>query len=219
MVWTAPEPGNYPYDVAAAVEGFRTNDPDLYELIAEIGEYRLELRDAMTPFEALVRSIVYQQLSGYAADSILKRVLSLYGDDFPTPQAVLKTQDETLRSCGLSRAKTLAVKDLAEKQAGGELPEPSQIESASDQELIEAYTIVRGIGPWTVEMLLIFNLGRSDVLPVTDLGVRRGFMVAFGGNDLPSAKELASHGERWRPYRSIASWYLWRAADPKFRAS
>ncbi len=219
MVWSAPEPGHYPYDVAAAVEGFRSTDPVLFELIAEIGDYRLELRDSMTPFEALLRSIVYQQLSGRAADTILKRVLNLYGDDFPSPQAVLNTEDEALRSCGLSRAKTLAVKDLADKQVGNHLPKPSDIERASNQDLIDAYTVVRGIGPWTVEMLLIFNLGRSDVLPVTDLGVRRGFMVVYGGDELPSPKELGDHGERWRPYRSIASWYLWRAADAKFRAS
>ena len=218
MVWTTQKPGQYPYDVDAAIEHFRHSDPVLHDLVTEIGEYRLELRSEMSPFEALFRSIVYQQLSGHAAGSILNRLLGLFGDSFPDPPQVISSDPDALRSCGLSHAKIRAVKDLAEKQSAGQLPAAGEINQISDDKLVDAYTIVRGIGPWTVEMLMIFNLGRADVLPVTDLGVRRGFMVAVDGSELPTPKELAGHGQKWKPYRSVASWYLWRAADPKFRA-
>lgn len=208
-----------PYDPEDALGHFRSTDPILAGLTAEIGEFRLKFRTESTPFEALLRSIVYQQLSGRAAGSILTRVLGLYGDAFPTPAELLDTAEETLRSCGLSQAKTRAVKDLAEKTGQGALPAPDAIAGMSSAEIIKAFTAVRGIGPWTVEMLLIFNLGHPDILPATDLGVRRGFSVAYQRTVLPEPDELLKHGERWKPYRSVASWYLWQAADPKFRAA
>ena len=218
MVWTADAAQPYPYDVAAAIEHFRSCDPILHAVVDQVGPYRLDFRAQMTPFEALLRSIVYQQLSGRAADTILGRLLALFGDDFPGPEQIIAMDFNAIRQCGMSQAKTRAVKDLAQKQAHGQLPAPGAAADLSDAELIEAYTQVRGIGPWTVEMLLIFNLGRADILPVTDLGIRRGFMIASGDAEMPSPKQLAAHGEKWRPYRSIASWYLWRAADPEYRA-
>ncbi len=207
-----------PYDPQDALRHFRAADPVLANLTAEVGEFKLEYQRDQSPFEALLRSIVYQQLSGHAAASILARVLGLYGNAFPMPADLLDTPDDTLRSCGLSRAKIRAVKDLAEKTQQGLLPKPGDIAAMDNRAIIDAFSKVRGIGPWTVEMLLIFNLGRPDVLPATDLGVRRGYSVAFHTADLPTPSELLQHGEIWRPYRSVASWYLWQAADSKFRA-
>ena len=219
MVWTTDSRIRYPYNPESAIDLFRQVDSTLFDLIDEIGEYRLELRSEMTPFQALLRSIVYQQLSGHAAGSILNRVLALYDVEFPDPGQLLATDKDELRACGLSHAKIRAVLDLAQKEADGILPSVTEVDNMSDTELIDAYTTVRGIGPWTVQMLLIFNLGRSDILPTTDLGVRRGFKVAYAMDDLPSPQELEQRGECWKPYRSVASWYLWRAADPKFRSS
>ena len=218
MVWTSDFSTQYPYDPDTAVRHFEKVDQPLFNLTREIGEYRLELRSDMTPFEALLRSIVYQQLSGYAAKAILGRVLELYGNEFPQPKQLITTDFDRLRACGLSQSKIRAVWDLAEKEDAGSLPTPENVQCMTDSELIDVFTTVRGIGPWTVQMLLIFNLGRSDVLPDNDLGVRRGFKVAFNLNDMPSPEELKQHGERWKPYRSVASWYLWRAADPNFRS-
>ncbi|MDE0308539.1 MAG: hypothetical protein OXI60_01730 [Acidiferrobacterales bacterium] len=218
MVWTADRSVQYPYDPAAAIRHFRSVDKALYDLTREIGAYRLELRSDMTPFSALLRSIVYQQLSGHAAKAILDRVLALYDSRFPQPKQLINTTFDQLRACGLSQSKIRAVWDLAQKEEAGLLPTPADVQDMTDSELIDAYTTVRGIGPWTVQMLLIFNLGRSDVLPDNDLGVRRGFKVAFSLDDMPSPEQLRLHGERWNPYRSVASWYLWRAADTKFRS-
>ncbi len=218
MVWTSDCSIQYPYDPEAAIRHFENVDNLLFNLTREIGAYRLELRSDMTPFEALLRSIVYQQLSGHAAKAILDRVLELYDDEFPKPKQLIATDFDQLRACGLSQSKIRAVWDLAEKEDACLLPTPTGIQSMTDSELIDTFTTVRGIGPWTVQMLLIFNLGRSDVLPDNDLGVRRGFKVAFNLNDMPSPEELKQHGKRWKPYRSVASWYLWRAADPNFRS-
>ncbi len=218
MESSAGEPTAYPEDLESAVRHFERADRILFDLITEVGDDRPEPREDQSPFQALLRSIVYQQLSGKAAGSILNRVLSLYGGEFPEPRQLIATEFDQLRSCGLSQSKIRAVVDLAQKEDAGLLPTPSEVKQMTDSELIEAFTAVRGIGPWTVQMLLIFNLGRSDVLPTTDLGVRRGFKVAYGMDDLPSFDELARHGECWKPYRSFASWYLWRAADPNFRS-
>ncbi len=206
-----------PYDSEAAVLHLKNSDPVMADLTVEVGEFKLKFREENTPFEALLRSIVYQQLSGYAAASILNRVLTLYDGAFPKPTALMDTPDEQLRSCGLSRSKICAIKDLAEKSGQNSLPNPAQIADMDSDAIIQAFSQVRGIGPWTVEMLLIFNLGRPDILPVTDLGVRRGFSVAYQTEELPSPTALREHGECWKPYRSVASWYLWQAADPKFR--
>lgn len=190
-------------------------DPTLGQLIRRIGDYELEPHEARNPYESLVRSIVYQQLHGKAAATILGRMKALYGNTprLPTPQEILDTPVADLRAAGLSGNKTLALKDLAAKTLEGLVPTQSQIHQLADAEIIERLTAIRGIGPWTVEMMLIFQLGRSDVLPATDFGVRAGFALTYGLKDLPKPKELLEYGEIWRPYRSVASWYLWRATD------
>lgn len=197
-----------------AIAHLRRSDKNLRRLIERIGPCKLKRKRLRTPFEALLQSIVYQQLHGTAAAAILGRVRDLYPDrPFPSPRDVLKTSDERLRAAGLSRAKIAAIKDLAEKALAGIVPSSLVISKLTDQEIVDRLTVVRGIGPWTVEMLLIFHLGRADVWPVTDYGVRKGFARVFGLADLPSPKELMLLGEKWRPYRSAAAWYFWRASE------
>jgi 3-methyladenine DNA glycosylase/8-oxoguanine DNA glycosylase len=165
-------------------------------------------------FAALARSIVYQQLSGNAAATILGRVTRLFAPRrFPTPRDLLEIPPERLRGAGLSTAKTAALRDLAAHTLDGTVPSLARIRRMEDEEIIERLTIVRGIGRWTVEMLLIFRLGRPDVLPVSDLGVRKGFGRIFRRGKLPGPAVMIRRGERWRPYRSVASWYLWRALE------
>ncbi len=182
-------------------------------MIERIGPYRLRDQSALTPFQALLRSIVYQQLSGKAAGSIHQRVKALFPSKRPSAKHLLALSDEALRAAGLSRGKVLAVRDLAERCLDGTVPRRSRLEQMDDEDIIEQLVRVRGIGRWTVEMLLIFNLQRPDVLPLDDLGVRRGFMHTFGGKSLPDAEKMLRRGRRWRPYRSVASWYLWRASE------
>ncbi len=202
-----------PYDPAVALDVLRA-DPPLASLIEQIGPFRLELRSMISPFQALMSSIIYQQLSGKAAATIQRRVHALFpGDEPPDPDEILAIEEEALRGAGMSRAKVAAVKDLAAKALDGVVPARRRLSEMDNDEIITRLTTVRGIGRWTVEMLLIFHLGRPDVLPVTDLGVRKGFMIAYGLDDLPKPAELAQYGERWQPYRSVASWYLWRAND------
>lgn len=204
------------YNPDEAVSCLRQKDHDLALLIDRAGAFTLEPRTFLSPFQALMRAIVYQQLSGKAASTIYNRVLALFpGEEVPDPHDLLETTDDSLRGAGMSRAKVAAVKDLAAKTLDGIVPTMDDLLDMGDQDIIDRLTQVRGIGPWTVEMLLIFNLGRPDILPVTDLGVRKGFMLTFGLDDLPSPRELTSYGERWKPYRSVASWYLWRAVDIK----
>jgi DNA-3-methyladenine glycosylase II len=162
----------------------------------------------------LVRSVAYQQLNGTAAKTILDRVKALYPDRrFPAPEDLLATPDERLRGAGLSRAKTRAIKDIASKTLAGVVPGARAIAKLSDAEIVERLTSVRGVGPWTVEMLLIFTLGRADVLPATDYGVRKGFALTYGWKELPKPQEVLEHGERWRPHRTTAAWYLWRSLE------
>jgi 3-methyladenine DNA glycosylase/8-oxoguanine DNA glycosylase len=183
-------------------------------LIAKVGPCTLAPRKRRSPFESLVRSVVYQQLNGTAAATILGRVKALYPNRrFPTPQEILATPDERLRGAGLSRAKTAAIKDIAAKTISGVVPTARAILGMSDAEILERLTSVRGVGPWTVEMLLIFTLGRADVLPVTDYGVRKGFALTYKRKELPAPRELLEYGEKWRPHRTTAAWYLWRALD------
>lgn len=167
-----------------------------------------------TPFVALVTAVTHQQLNGTAAMTILKRALALYpGKRFPTPEDILATPDDRLRTAGLSRAKVAAIKDIAAKTVDGTVPGLRAIAKLSNEEIIARLTSVRGVGPWTVEMLLMFTLGRLDVLPSTDYGVRKGFALVFGWKDLPTPKELLEYGERWKPHRTTAAWYLWRALE------
>ena len=189
-------------------------DKTLGRLIRQIGPCLLKPERRRSPYEALVQSVVYQQLNGRAASTILGRVKALFpARKFPTPEDLLATSDEQLRGAGLSRAKTAAVKDIATQTLAGVVPTSRHIARLPDAEILERLTSIRGVGPWTVEMLLIFKLGRPDVLPVTDYGVRIGFARAFGWEAMPTPAELLAHGERWRPHRMIAAWYLWRAAD------
>jgi DNA-3-methyladenine glycosylase II len=197
-----------------AVEHLCRSDKLLARLIKKVGPCTMRIRTRRTPFVALVSAVTYQQLNGTAAETILKRFIALYpGKRFPTPEAVLATPDELMRSAGLSRAKAAAIKDIAAKTVEGIVPGSREILKLSNEEIIERLTSVRGVGPWTVEMLLMFTLGRLDVLPSTDYGVRKGFAVTFGWKDLPTPKELLEYGERWRPHRSTAAWYLWRALE------
>lgn len=164
------------------------------------------------PYRALVRSVVYQQLSGKAAATILGRVVALFPEkDFPDPQDLLGARDETLRGAGLSRQKAAALKDVAQKRIDGIIPPARALSRLPDEEIIERLTAARGVGRWTVEMYLIFTLGRPDVLPIDDLGVRKGAEKLYKRAFTP--KELGAYGERWAPWRSAAAWHLWRVVD------
>lgn len=203
------------YDSAVAVDHLRARDRKLARLIKRIGAFEIERRSFHSPFHALFSAIISQQLSGKAAHSIYRRTRALFPRGRITAPAVLNTTAAALREAGLSRAKVAAVHDLAAKHADGTLPNARRLKTLSDEEVIEALTVVRGVGRWTAEMLLIFHLGRPDVLPVGDLGVRKGFQITYARPELPTADQLIEHGERWRPYRSVASWYMWRATDPE----
>jgi DNA-3-methyladenine glycosylase II len=203
-----------PYDAARALAELSAADPLMSKLIEQAGPFTLQLRPMEDVFHPLLRAIVYQQLSGRAAETIYNRVLALSSNGAGiTPQEVLAVPPETLRAAGMSWAKIRGARDLAEKVLNGELPSLDEIHRLEDAAIVTHVTRVRGIGPWTAEMLLIFSLGRPDVLPVTDLGVRKGFMLTYGGKTLPTPADLLASGERWRPWRSVASWYLWRAVD------
>jgi DNA-3-methyladenine glycosylase II len=202
------------YDPELACRHLSEADPRLGELIARAGVFTMRPEPTQSLFAALVESIVYQQLSGKAAASILGRVVALYRPRrFPRPRDILDTPPERLRAAGLSAAKTAAVRDLAARTIDGTVPSMARVRRMSDEEIIMRLTAVRGVGRWTVEMLLLFRLGRPDVLPLADLGVRKGFARAFSRRVLRDPLVLSRRAERWRPYRSVASWYLWRALD------
>ncbi len=197
-----------------AARALSAADEALGRVIAKVGPLGLKVEALESPFQALARSIVYQQLHGKAAAAILKRVHDAHGGKRTfTPATLLETDEALLRGAGLSRSKMAALQDLARKTLDGTVPTARALARASDEEIIERLITIRGIGRWTVEMLLIFRLGRPDVLPVDDFGVRKGMQRMLGAKELPSRAELAARGERWRPYRSAASWYLWRAND------
>jgi len=215
-------------DHTAACEHLSRVDRQLARIIARSGACRLQQETTQSIFEALLESIIYQQLNGRAAATITGRVKALFPENtrrlrtrrglvegFPTPEQILAAPEELLRSAGLSRNKMLAIRDLAAKTLDGTVPTVKQANRMSDDELVERLITVRGIGRWTVEMLLIFRLGRPDVFPVDDYGVRNGFAKMRKLAELPKPQELMPQGEKWRPYRSVASWYLWRAADMK----
>jgi methylated-DNA-[protein]-cysteine S-methyltransferase len=203
------------FDPAIAIAHLSARDPVLGRLIEAVGPFRMRLDLAPTLFLALAEAIVYQQLTAKAAGTIFARVRALFprSHEGPTPAQVLRIKDEKLRTAGLSRAKLLALKDLARKAEDGDIPELADIHGMPDEAIIEQLTEVRGIGRWTVEMLLIFRLGRPDVLPVDDYGIRKGYAVAFKKRKLPDKKELLRRGARWKPYSTVASWYLWRALE------
>lgn len=199
---------------AAALQHLSQSDKVMARLIKRIGPCGWKPNKRRSPFHALVRSVTYQQLNGTAAATIFGRVKALYpGKEFPSPEDLLATPDELLRGAGLSRNKIAAIKDIAAKTVAGVVPDSRAIARMDNDAIISRLTTIRGVGPWTVEMLLIFKLGRTDVLPATDFGVRKGFALTYKLDELPSAAQLLAHGERWRPYRSFAAWYLWRACD------
>jgi DNA-3-methyladenine glycosylase II len=208
------------YDVARALTELRAADAKLGALIDRVGPFGLRVKSTHSPFEALVEAIIYQQLHGNAAKAILGRMLALFGDIHPQPEQILAVPDERLRAVGLSRSKLLSVRDLAAKTLDGTVPSLAAIRRLSDEEVIERLSEVRGIGTWTAEMLLIFRLGRPDVFPVTDYGIRKGFLLTFGktrldkpitADMLPKTELMERRALRWKPWRSVASWYLWRA--------
>lgn len=176
--------------------------------------FELDPETGVTPFAALSRSIAFQQLSGKAAETIFGRFKKIYkGKKFPTPEEVLKTPDEKMRAAGLSRAKVAAIKDLALKTTEGVVPSYKELKNLSDEEIIERLTTVKGIGRWSVEMFLIFRLGRMDIFSATDYGVRKGFAKIYGFKELPAPKMILAHAEIWKPYRTIATWYMWRSLE------
>ena len=203
-----------PFDLSEATRHLSSKDEKLATLIAETAQFQTDMDAAQSPYEALMESIAYQSISGKAAATIFARIKNLGSNGRPpSPQRMLKLRTSTLRKAGLSGAKVLAMKDLARKTIDGVVPTREQAETMSDAELVERLDSVRGIGAWTVEMFLIFNLGRPDVLPIHDLGVKKGWSVTYGKKHMPKPKELLAFGERWRPYRTIASWYMWRAFE------
>src|SRR5882724_4851536 len=202
------------FDLAEATKHLAERDVCLKRLIEETLPFQIHFADAQSPYEALLESIAYQSISGKAAATIFGRIKALSSTGrAPTPQEMLKLRKPVLRKAGLSGAKILAMKDLAQKTIEGIVPTREQAEKLSDAELVERLDSVRGIGAWTVEMFLIFNLGRPDVLPIHDLGVKKGWSVTYGKKHMPKPKELLAFGEQWRPYRTIASWYMWRAFE------
>lgn len=213
---TAPPPvaAGLDYDPVLACRHLADADPLLGALIARVGPFLLRPRPAQSLFAAVARAIVYQQLSGMAAATILGRVRAIYAPKrFPTPRDILATPPERLRAAGLSTAKTAALRDLAARTLDGTVPSMRRVQFMGDEEVIERLVRVRGVGRWTAEMLLMFRLGRADVLPVSDLGIRKGFALTFGQRSLPAAVTIERRAERWRPYRSVACWYLWRALE------
>jgi DNA-3-methyladenine glycosylase II len=191
-------------------------DRNMGGLINAVGAYGLVLEGHCHPYESLAQAITHQQLHAAAARSILSRFVSTFGNGaFPTPETVIATPSEALRAVGLSFSKIAALKDLATKTAEGVVPDRATLVSLADEEIIARLTQVRGIGRWTVEMLLMFQLGRPDILPVDDFGVRFGFQATYGLRKMPAPKVLAAYGERWGPHRSAAAWYLWRAVELK----
>ena len=199
------------YDPAAAVAHLRAADPVLAGIVDAVGPLALEPRDGS--FRSLARAIFFQQLAGPAARAIMNRALAALGTDeerWYRPEQLLATTDEQLRAAGLSRQKLTYLRDLAEKFASGQLRE-DEFHGLDDEEVIQRVSTVKGIGRWTGEMFLIFSLGRPDVLPVDDLGVRRGMQIAYGLAGLPTPDEMRQIAEPWRPYRSAGTWYMWRS--------
>jgi DNA-3-methyladenine glycosylase II len=200
--------------MASPEDHLSATDPRMAALIARSVRYNVKPGESLRPFDALAESIAYQQLSGKAAATIWKRVRALYPRrKYLDPRLVLKTPDQKLRTAGLSRSKVAAIKDLAAKTIDGTVPSARALATMSDDEIIERLITVRGIGRWTVEMLLLFDLARPDVWPVHDYGVQKGFAKTFGRRKLPKPKQLMKLGEKFRPHRSVAAWYFWRALD------
>ncbi|MBI3416998.1 MAG: DNA-3-methyladenine glycosylase 2 family protein [Verrucomicrobia bacterium] len=197
-----------------ALKHLTKSDAALGRLIRRVGECKIDLDPRRTPFQSLVSAVAHQQLNGTAAGTILRRFRALFpGKRFPAAGDLAKVTDEALRAAGFSRGKIASIRDIAAKTESGVVPTSRKIIRLTNEEIIERLIAIRGVGQWTVEMLLIFKLGRPDVLPATDFGIRSGFALTYGHDELPPPKKILEHGERWRPYRTTASWYLWRAVD------
>ena len=201
------------FDPESALIHLKHVDKGRGRLIDRVGSLGLSANRNRSVFEYLARSIVYQQLSGKAAGTIHGRLKNLFSNRRITADRLLALPDEALRGAGLSRGKCLALRDLATRAVAGELPRARKLDQMSDTDIVSTLTVVRGVGPWTAQMLLIFYLGRPDVMPSGDLGVRRGYQHLRGFKTLPEPDKLERAGRRWRPYRSVATWYLWRSLD------
>lgn len=202
-----------PFDVNKADTALSEVDQQLAEVIAQYGPCQMTVRPVSDPFESLFRSIIFQQLSTASATAIYNRVVNFFDAGIPTPAATLALSEEEMRSAGMSKQKIAYTRDLAQKSTEGIVPDLEELHTLNDEEILTRLTAVKGIGRWTVEMLLMFSLGRPDVLPSTDLAIRKGFQQVYGHEELPKPKEIDKFGELWRPYRTIASWYLWRVID------
>ncbi len=203
-----------PYSADKAIRHLRKVDPVLKGIISQTDRFALELPKMKSPFLLLFRTIVYQQLSGKAAATIFGRVEELFPSRQKiTPGRLLDIPDQKLRDAGMSWAKVAAVKDLAARCVARQVPSKAKLLTMSNEEVMERLVQIRGIGPWSVEMLLMFQLGRPDVLPVSDLGVRKGYQLMHGLDEMPAPKELYDLCDHWRPYRSVGSWYMWRVVD------
>jgi DNA-3-methyladenine glycosylase II len=197
-----------------ALRHLRRVDPVMAQLIARVGPYVPKPERGVGAYEALVQAVAHQQLTARAAGTILGRFYALYGGSCcPEAARLVETPDAELRSCGFSRAKSAALKDIAAKSLDGTIPSRRALARMKDAAIIARLIEARGVGRWTVEMFLMFTLARPDVLPVDDYGIQNGFRIAYGKRKLPKPKALAKFGERWAPYRTTASWYLWRAVD------
>jgi DNA-3-methyladenine glycosylase II len=202
-----------PLDPERAVKVLKLSDPRLKRVIESVGPFTLRPDLDLSPFEHLFKAIVFQQLTGKAAQTIYERVTTLLADERSLAEQLIEIPDSQLRSAGLSGAKASYLKDLATKSLAGVVPSNAVLLTMTDEEIIERLIAIKGIGRWSVEMLLMFHLGRPDVLPAADYGVRKGFALVYGLDELPTAKELAAHGSVWKPFRSIAAWYMWRALE------
>lgn len=203
---------SWPFDIDTCTRYLRASDPALCRLMDQVGPVTLTPRTEEAPFEALVRNIVYQQLSGKAAGTIHGRLLAATGSPI-RPDIILETHPDSLRSAGLSRAKTTAIIDLASRAKDGHIPDAAEMASMDNAAIEACLTRVKGVGPWTVQMYLMFCLGRPDVFPASDLGIRKGIVNLYGLNELPSPADAADASTPWKPYRTIAAWYLWRGLD------
>jgi DNA-3-methyladenine glycosylase II len=204
--------------IAEAIAHLTGTDPVMRGVIAAVGPCRLLPAWHQSPFESLVRAVAHQQLQGKAAQAILGRFLALFAPNpFPTPAEILVLDEAVLRSVGFSRSKILAIRDIAAKAATGIVPTRDEAEALGEDELIGRLMPIRGVGRWTVEMLLIFSLGRLDVFPADDFGVRKGLKIAFGLEAMPAKREMLAMTEHWRPWRSVGTWYLWRLVANEVR--
>lgn len=201
---------------ARLLRHFEAKDPVLGIIVSQAEQYRLHRAASDRPptvFEALARSIASQQITGHVARKIIERLIGAHDGRFPTPAEIARASPESLRPAGFSFAKIAALQDLAAHCLDGRLPADPALEALGDEDIIERCSSVRGVGRWTAQMLLMFHFGRLDVLPIDDFGVRNGFRLAYGLKGMPKPRSLGEFGERWRPYRSAAAWYLWRAVD------